>query len=80
MSASADSRAQRSELPLGADVARLESRQRQLQREQDAARRRLDAFLPGKPDGLRAAWREYCEVMAELEEATAALAHLRLAV
>jgi hypothetical protein len=58
-------------------LKRLESRHRQLQREHDVARRRLDQVTPEEADELRNAWRDYCEVIAELDEATAALEHLR---
>jgi hypothetical protein len=79
MSASGDSRAERCAFPVEPDIARLEGRRRQLGCEQVAARKRLDEFLPARPDGLRAAWRDYCEVTADLEETNAALEHLRLA-
>ncbi|MDE2448847.1 MAG: hypothetical protein KGO22_07755 [Gammaproteobacteria bacterium] len=77
MSASGDPRADWFAPPVWDDLKRLESRHRQLQREHDLARRRLDQVTPDEADELRNAWREYCVVIAELDEATAALEHLR---
>ena len=77
MSASGDPRAEWFAPPVWDDLKRLESRHRQLQREHDLARRRLDQVTKEEADELRNAWREYCEVIAELDEATAALEHLR---
>lgn len=77
MSASGDPRADWFVPPVWDDLKRLESRHRQLQREHDLARRRLDQVTPDEADELRNAWREYCVVIAELDEATAALEHLR---
>jgi hypothetical protein len=77
MSASGDPRADWLAPLLWDDLKRLESRHRQLQREHDLARRRLDQVTPEEADELRTAWRDYCEVIAELDETTAALEHLR---
>lgn len=77
MSASGDPQADWFAPPVWDDLKRLESRHRQLQREHDLARRRLDQITPEETDELRNAWRDYCEVIAELDEATAALEHLR---
>jgi hypothetical protein len=63
--------------PVWADLERLESRRRQLQLEHDLAVRRLDEAEPKEACDLRAAWRDYCEVIAELDDTTAALQHLR---
>jgi hypothetical protein len=63
--------------PVWRDCERLESRCRQLQLEHDQAVRRLDEVKPSAACDLRAGWREYCEVIAELDETTAALQHLR---
>lgn len=57
--------------------ARLESRRRQLQLERELAVRRLDEVGPQAACDLRAAWRNYCEVIAELDDTTAALRQLR---
>jgi hypothetical protein len=48
---------------------------RELQREDDLARRRTS----DEAEELRSAWKDYCEVIAELDDATAALEHLRTA-
>lgn len=77
MSASGDIQANWLPPALWDDLKRLESRHRELQREHDLARRRLDQVTPEEADDLRDAWRDYCEVIAELDEATAALEHLR---
>lgn len=77
MSASADPQSDWLASPLWDGIKRLESRHRELQREHDLARRRLDQVTPEEADALRSAWRDYCEVIAELDETTAALEHLR---
>jgi len=77
MSASGDPQADWLAPPVWADLKRLEGRHRELQKEHDLARRRLDQVTPEEADALREAWRDYCEVIAELDEATAALEHLR---
>jgi hypothetical protein len=79
MSASADPRAQGAAFPPEGSLTRLESRHRQLQLEHDLARRRLGQAVPKGAEESRAAWRDYCEVIADLEDATAALEHLRIA-
>ena len=38
---------------------------------------RLDQVTPDEAEELRSAWKDYCEVIAELDEATAELEHLR---
>lgn len=63
--------------PLWEELKRLEGRHRELQKEHDIARRRLDQVTPLEAGELRSAWRQYCEVIAELDDATAALEHLR---
>jgi hypothetical protein len=77
MSASGDPQADWLAPPLLDNLKRLEGRHRQLQREHDVARRRLDQVTVEEADELRSAWRDYCEVIAELDETTAALEHLR---
>lgn len=77
MSASGDPQADWLAPPLWDNLKRLESRHRELQREHDMARRRLDQVTVEEADELRSAWRDYCEVIAELDETTAALEHLR---
>ena len=77
MSASGDLQSDWIAPPSWDDLKRLESRHRELQKEHDLARRRLDQVTPAEADELRNAWRDYCEVIAELDETTAALEHLR---
>jgi len=77
MSASEDPRADWLAPSFWDDLKRLESRHRQLQKEHDIARRRLDQVTPQEAEELRCIWRQYCEVIAELDETTAALEHLR---
>lgn len=55
----------------------LQGRHQQAQAEHDLARRRLDRLSPGELEGLRRAWRRYCEVIAELDETTAQFEALR---
>ncbi len=76
MSASED-RADWLAAPLWEELKRLEGRHRELQKEHDIARRRLDQVTAEEAGELRSAWRQYCEVIAELDDATAALEHLR---
>lgn len=75
--ASGDPLADRLAYPVWDDLERLESRRRQLQVEHDTAVRRLEGARPEEPCDLRAVWRNYCEVIAELDDTTAALQHLR---
>lgn len=77
MSASGDPRADWLAAPVWDDLKRLESRHRELQKEHDLARRRLDQVTADEAGELRNAWQDYCEVIAELDETTAALEHLR---
>lgn len=77
MSASEDPRADWLAPPFWDELKRLEGRHRELQKEHDLARRRLDQVTAEEAGELRSAWRQYCEVIAELDDATAALEHLR---
>ena len=56
---------------------RLESRHQRVQSEHDAVRRGLERLRVDELDQLRAAWQRYCEVIAELDVATADLEVLR---
>ena len=56
---------------------RLEVRHQRVQAEHDSARRGLERLTPKEIEELRRAWRRYCEVIAELEETTAAFEALR---
>jgi len=49
----------------------LEGRHQRVEREHDAARRGLRRHAPGDTAELHAAWRRYCEVIAELERSAA---------
>ena len=77
MSASEDARAGWLAPPVWDELKRLEGRHRELQKEHDIARRRLDQVTAEEAGELRNAWRQYCEVIAELDDTTAALEHLR---
>jgi hypothetical protein len=56
---------------------KLEVRHQRAQAEHDSARRGLERLTPNEIEELRRAWRRYCEVIAELEETTAAFEALR---
>jgi len=77
MSASEDPRLEWLATPLWDDLKRLESRHRELQREHDVVRRRLDQVTNDEAVEMRNVWKDYCDVIAELDETTAALEHLR---
>jgi hypothetical protein len=56
---------------------RLESQHRRIQGQHDAARRGLEQFAPNESEELRAAWRRYCDVIAELDRSAAEFEVLR---
>lgn len=56
---------------------RLESRHQRLQSEHNEARRGLERLSPSESDELSEAWRRYCDVIAELDQATAEFETLR---
>jgi hypothetical protein len=56
---------------------RLERRHWRVQWEHELARRGLKRLPPGEAEALRQAWQRYCEVIAELDQATAAIESLR---
>jgi hypothetical protein len=56
---------------------RLETRHQRAQAEHDSARRGLERVRAGEVQELRRAWSRYCEVIAWLDEATAAFEALR---
>ena len=56
---------------------RLEARHQRAQSEHDSARRGLERLTAGELEELRRAWRRYCEVIASLDDATAAFEALR---
>ena len=55
----------------------LESRHRRAQSEHQRAQLGLERLAPGEPEELRQAWRRDCEVIAELDQATAEIESLR---
>jgi hypothetical protein len=56
---------------------RLEARHQRAQVEHDSARRGLERLTAGEREEVRRAWHRYCEVIASLDEATAAFEALR---
>lgn len=56
---------------------RLESRHQRLQSEHNEARRGLERLSPAESDELHQAWRRYCDVIAELDEAAGEFEALR---
>jgi hypothetical protein len=50
---------------------RLESRHRRAQSEHERAQRWVQRLPPGDAEELHEAWQRYCEVIAELDQATA---------
>jgi hypothetical protein len=57
-------------------LSSLEGRHQRIQSEHEAVRRGLEGARQQAAD-LRLAWRRYCEVIAELDQATADLEALR---
>jgi len=55
----------------------LEGRHQRIQSEHEAVRRGLERVTHQEAAALRAAWRRYCEVIAELDRTTAELEVLR---
>lgn len=55
----------------------LESRHQRIQCEHEQARRGLERVPPDEASQLREAWQRYCDVIAELDRATAELENLR---
>ena len=56
---------------------RLESRQQRAQSEHERARRRVQRLAPDDAEELHQAWQRYCEVIAELDRASAEIESLR---
>jgi hypothetical protein len=56
---------------------RLESRHKRAQSEHESAQRSLERLTPREAEELRQAWQRYCEVIAELDRATAEIETLR---
>jgi len=55
----------------------LETRHQRIQSEHESARRGLERLRPEASAELREAWKHYCEVIAELDRATADIEKLR---
>jgi hypothetical protein len=77
MSASEHQRAERLDPGLWERLERLESSHRRAQWDHERAQRDLKRLPPGEAEGLRQAWQRYCEVIAALDRATAAIESLR---
>jgi hypothetical protein len=57
---------------------RLEDRLRHPQSEHKRVRRGLEPLTPTEDEQLRQAWQDYCDVIAELDRATADVEALRI--
>jgi len=77
MSASECQRAEVLDPGLWERLERLERRHWRVQWEHELARRRLKRQPPGEAEELQRAWQHYCEVIAELDQATAVIESLR---
>lgn len=71
MSASEEQRAEWLGSQFWDRLDRLECRHQRVHSEHEIVRRNLEKLTPREVDELRLAWRRYCEVIAELEKATA---------
>ncbi|HUO20234.1 MAG TPA: hypothetical protein VMU44_10715 [Steroidobacteraceae bacterium] len=78
MSASELERAEWLDSPFWDRLDRLESRHRQVLSAHERAQREFERFSTLEPGELRAAWERYCEVIAELDRATADIESLRM--
>ena len=58
-------------------LSSLEGRHQRIQSEHETVRRGLEGAKQLQTGDLRVAWRRYCEVIAELDQATADLEALR---
>lgn len=74
MSASEGQRAEWLDRGFWEQLERLESRHQRAQSEHQRAQRGLERL---QPEELHQAWRRYCEVIAELDQATAEIESLR---
>ena len=77
MSASEDQRADWLDPHFWERLDNLEGRHQRIQSEHDSVRRGLERVTQQEAAALRAAWRRYCEVIAELDRTTAELEILR---
>lgn len=72
MSASEPQRAEWLDPSFWERLDRLEARHQRAQVDHDTARRGLERLTAGEVEELRRAWHLYCEVIASLDDATAA--------
>ena len=77
MSASEESRAEWLDTKFWERLDLVESRHQRIQSEHESARRGLERVRVDEISELRQAWLRYCEVIAELDRATAELEVLR---
>lgn len=77
MSASESQRAEWLDAGFWERLERLESRHRRALSEHERAQRGLERLPPREAAELHQAWQRYCEVIAELDEATAEIESLR---
>jgi hypothetical protein len=77
MSASEGQRAEWLDPRFWERLERLERRHWRVQWEHELARRAMKRLPAGEAEELQQTWRRYCEVIAELDQATAAIASLR---
>jgi hypothetical protein len=77
MSASDVQRAEWLDLEFWNRLDQLEGRHQRAHSEHEAARRTLERMKPCEVEEVRRAWQRYCEVIASLDEATAAFEALR---
>ena len=75
MSASEEQRAE--DAGFWEQLDRIEGRHQQAQAKHESARRGLERLNPGEVAELHVAWSRYCEVIAALDRATAAIESLR---
>ena len=77
MSASERQRAEWLDAGFWERLERLEGRHRRAQSEHERAQRWVQRLPPGDAEELHEAWQRYCEVIAELDQATAEIESLR---
>jgi hypothetical protein len=77
MSASERQRAEWLDAGFWERLERLEGRHRRAQSEHERAQRRVQRLPPEDAEELHEAWQRYCEVIAELDQATAEIESLR---
>ena len=77
MSASERQRAEWLDAGFWERLERLEGRHRRAQSEHERAQRWVQRLPPGDAQELHEAWQRYCEVIAELDQASAEIESLR---